>query len=78
MAIMRTTIIVHCRAESAYPGRPLRFIWDEREYPVEHVVHAWREPDAHCFLVTAADGIYELAYLPAADSWVLRQFSPLP
>lgn len=75
---MHTPIIVHCRAEASYPGRPLRFTWGEREYLVDAVLHAWREPAAHCFLVAVGEGIAELAYQPAADAWLLRQFSPTP
>ncbi|MCG8349848.1 MAG: hypothetical protein MI924_18945 [Chloroflexales bacterium] len=73
---MYRPIIVHCRAEYAYPGRPLRLIWEEREYHVEQVLRAWREPDAHCFLVATNEGIFELTYLLASDDWMLRQFTP--
>ena len=75
---MYTQVLVHCRAEYAYPGQPLRFIWADREYYIDQVLQAWIEPGLDCFLVTAEDGIFELAYSRTTDSWVLRQFAPLP
>lgn len=70
---METTIDVQCRAEHAYPGRPVRFTWEGHTYTVAEVRATWRKPEAYGFRVTAAGQIFDLAYLPYADRWVLRQ-----
>ncbi|MCU0495673.1 MAG: DUF6504 family protein [Chloroflexaceae bacterium] len=75
---MNTPVIVHCRAEASYPGRPLRFTWNDETHMVEAVLREWREPAAHCFLLACGGGVAELAYMPAEELWVLRQFSPIP
>ncbi len=70
---MQPEIYVHCRADYAYPGRPLHFTWEARTYTVEQLLSTWREPDVYGFQVAAEEQIFDLAYLPHTDQWVLRR-----
>jgi hypothetical protein len=70
---MQPEIYVHCRADYAYPGCPRHVTWEDHTYIVEQLLSTWREPDAYGFRVAVEGQIFDLAYLPHADRWVLRR-----
>ena len=65
---------VECRAEAAYPGRPLAFTFQGQRREVVDVLKSWRSPDGKRYQVTTGDGrVFELSYNEACDEWSVRE-----
>lgn len=66
---------VECRAEAAYPGRPLAFTCQGQRWKVAEVLNSWRSPQGMGYRVSIQDGsVFELLYNQALDEWVVREF----
>jgi len=66
---------VECRAEVAYPGRPLAFHFEGLRWEVAEVLNSWHSPQGVGFRVSIQDGrVFELLYNQALDEWVVREF----
>jgi len=66
---------VECRAEAAYPGRPLAFRFEGMRWEVAEVLNSWRSPQGMGYRVSIQDGrVFELLYNQALDEWVVREF----
>jgi hypothetical protein len=61
---------VECRAEAAYPGRPLAFTYQGQRWEVVEVLTSWRSPQGMGYRVSIEDGrVFELLYNQASDEW---------
>ena len=66
---------VECRAEAAYPGRPLAFRFEGLRWEVAKVLNSWRSPQGMGYRVSIQDGrVFDLLYDQALDDWVVREF----
>lgn len=66
--------LVECRAEAAYPGRPLAFTFQGVRRQVAEVLKNWRSPDGMGYRVTSDDGrLFDLLYNEACDEWSVRE-----
>lgn len=66
---------VECRAEAAYPGRPLAFTFQGQRREVVEILKSWRSPQGSGFRVSIEDGrVFELLYDQALDEWVVGEF----
>jgi hypothetical protein len=66
---------VECRAEAAYPGRPLAFTFQGQRWKVVDVLKSWRSPQGVGYRVSIEDGrFFELLYDQALVEWVVVEF----
>lgn len=62
--------LVHCRAEHAYPGRPLEVWHDEHWQPVTKILEERQTPTGRSYQVICDDrNVFWLTYDPDSDSW---------
>lgn len=67
-----TTVSVRCYAGRRYAERPVAFVWEGSDLPVEEVLSEWREPAGPVFRVRTGRGTFLLRYLEAQDVWLAR------
>lgn len=66
--------LVECRAEAAYPGRPLAFTFRGMRCQVADILKSWRSPDGMGYRVTTDDWrVFDLLYNEASDEWSVRE-----
>ncbi|MBI2906534.1 MAG: hypothetical protein HYX92_02630 [Chloroflexi bacterium] len=57
-----------------YPERPESFTWQGKEYKVEEIEGAWREPGERRFRLRTAGGRrFELCYEEKEDRWLVTR-----
>ncbi len=69
-------IEVRCYSGHTYAQEPRSFVWRGREYVVESIERAWREPAGPRWRVRSAAGTVTLGYDEAEDAWWLEIASP--
>ena len=61
---------VKCYSGHTYAERPGSFIWQGREYEIEEIEKAWREPGERYFRVSTRDNkLFQLCYNEADKKW---------
>ncbi len=73
-----TTVPVRCYAGRRYAERPIAFVWQGSDLPVEEVLSEWREPAGPAFRVRTARGVFCLRYLEREDRWLARAEATTP
>lgn len=62
--------LVRCRAEHAYPGRPLEVWHDGRWQPVTGIVEEKQTPAGRTYqVICEVSNVFWLTYDPASDRW---------
>lgn len=63
---------VRCRAEHAYPGRPLEVFWQEAWLPVLSILEEHLTPSGRMYRAACKGGIhFVLEYDLAGDRWAV-------
>ncbi len=63
---------VECYAGRRYAERPLAFVWEGEDLPVEAVLSEWWEPAGPVFRVRTPRGLFLLRYIQSEDRWLAR------
>jgi hypothetical protein len=62
--------LVRCRAEHAYPGRPLEVWHDERWQTVTEILEARQTPTGRSYqVICEGQNVFWLTYDPESDTW---------
>ncbi|HOW91436.1 MAG TPA: hypothetical protein PK883_03885 [Anaerolineaceae bacterium] len=70
---MMTKDVVRCRAEHAYPGRPLEVWSDGRWQPVKTVLEEMFTPEGKRYhVICETTNEYNLLYDPDRDTWLVQ------
>jgi len=64
-------IEVRCYSGHTYAQEPRSFVWRGREYAMESIERAWREPAGPRWRVRSVAGTVTLGYDVAEDAWWL-------
>jgi hypothetical protein len=65
-------IEVRCYSGHTYAQEPRSFVWRGREYAMESIERAWREPAGPRWRVRSAAGVVTLGYDEVEDAWWLE------
>ncbi len=73
-AWLADNIRVECRAEYAYPQRPVALHWEGERLEVENILREWRTPEGKHYHVHLRDGReLILSYQEVSHRWQVRE-----
>jgi hypothetical protein len=76
MELESNSLKVRCYSGHTYAERPRSFTWEDKEYKVEKIEKAWREPGNRLFQVSTADNRrFRLCYDEIKDQWSLIELT---
>jgi hypothetical protein len=67
-------LLVECRSDSDYAGRPLAIHWQEKRETVKAVLFSWRTPNGKRYRVESLSGkIFDCSYSEIDELWAVEE-----